>query len=567
MRYLRDPFAASLAIALASCGLFLLDACGGSSSVDTATHLWVAAPAMATAGTPIDVTVTALDATNKVVTGYSGTVHLSSSDSQAVLPKSSALTNGSVTFSTTLRAAGSQTITATDTVTGSITGTSSAIAVSAGPATHLSLSAITTTQSGSAFDITITARDAANNVANGYTGTVHFSSTDPQAALPANATLTDGTGTFSTTLRAAGGQTITATDIVTASITGTSPSINVGSGPATHFTVVSPAAAQAATAFRFTVTARDAANNVVSSYSGTVQFSSTDAQAMLPPISTLTNGTGSFPATLVTIGSQTLTATDTLTASITGTSSSITVSTMPPPFHFSVAAPTTAQSGTSFNFTVTALNTANEVANNYTGTVQFSSTDSQAILPASSTLKNGTGSYSATLQTAGSQTLTATDSVMGSITGTSSSIDVSPGPATHFSVSAPNAVEQAKPFTLIVTARDAANNLVASYAGSVNFSSTDAQAVLAGESPLTNGMGVFSATLKTKGTQMITATDMVTASIEGTSNRIDVITDLCLTRGARCSLAPGSTPCCPPSLRCICIPGGPFGGCLYSCQW
>jgi hypothetical protein len=55
-----------------------------------------------------------------------------------------------------------------------------------------------------------------------YSGIVHFTSSDAQAVLPANATLTNGIGPFNATLKTAGTQTITATDTVTASITGTS---------------------------------------------------------------------------------------------------------------------------------------------------------------------------------------------------------------------------------------------------------------------------------------------------------------------------------------------------------
>jgi hypothetical protein len=124
-----------------------------------------------------------------------------------------------------------------------------------------------------------------------------------------------------------------------------------------------------------------------------------------------------------------------------------------------------------------------------------------------------------------------------------------PAPATHLSVSAPGTVQQGNPFKLIITARDAANNLVAGYAGTVHFSSTDARAGLPGNSTLTNGMGVFSATLGVAGTQTITATDTVTASISGTSSPIDVVTDLCRTRGEHCSPLPGTIPCCP-GLRC-----------------
>jgi len=537
---------------------------GDSSGPSAATHFSVTAPSMATAGTPLAFSVTARDGANNVVAGYSGTVRISSTDGQAVLPRNSTLTNGSGTFSITLRTAGSQTITATDTVTASITGNAPSIEVSAGEANHLSVAATTAAQSGTAFHFTVFARDAASNVAKGYSGTVHFSSSDAHAILPANSTLTDGTGTFSVTLQTAGRQTITATDTVTPTIVGTSSAIAVSSGSPTHFAISAPAAAQSGTALTFTVSALDTANNVANSYSGTVSFSSTDAQATLPPNSALTNGTGTFSATLQAVGSQTLTATDIVTASITGTSSAIAVGPAPPPIHFSVSAPTATQSGKPLNLIVTALNTANEVAGNYGGTVQFSSTDVQAALPANSTLKNGSGTFSATLQTAGNQTVTATDTVTAAITGTSASIDVSPGPATHFSVSGPSAVEATKPFTLIVTARDAANNLAPSYAGTARFTSTDASALLPGNSTLTNGMAVFSATLSTTGIQTISATDTVTASITGTSQPIDVVTALCRTRGERCSVQSGA-PCCP-GLRCTRIPGGVLGGSTYLCE-
>ena len=47
---------------------------------------------------------------------------------------------------------------------------------------------------GSAFTFTVTAEDPYNNTATGYAGTVHFTSSDAAAVLPANATLTNGSG-------------------------------------------------------------------------------------------------------------------------------------------------------------------------------------------------------------------------------------------------------------------------------------------------------------------------------------------------------------------------------------
>jgi hypothetical protein len=93
--------------------------------------------------------------------------------------------------------------------------------------------------------------------------------------------------------------------------------------------------------------------------------------------------------------------------------------------HFSVTAPQDATLGISFNFTVSALDASNNTATTYFGTVHFTSSDSQATLPANSTLTNGTGTFSAKLNTSGSQTITASDTVAPTITGASNAIQVS----------------------------------------------------------------------------------------------------------------------------------------------
>jgi hypothetical protein len=85
----------------------------------TFTHFTVSLPSSATAGDNLSMTVTALDETNSTATGYRGMVHFTSSDPQAVLPGDytfSAADNGMHTFSATLKTAGSQSITATDTL-------------------------------------------------------------------------------------------------------------------------------------------------------------------------------------------------------------------------------------------------------------------------------------------------------------------------------------------------------------------------------------------------------------------------------------------------------------------
>ncbi len=81
-------------------------------------------------------------------------------------------------------------------------------------------------------------------------------------------------------------------------------------GPAASLAITAPPAATSGTPFNFTVTAYDRFGNQAIGYAGTVTFSSTDSSATLPAPSTLTAGAGTFSATLVTPGSQTITATD-----------------------------------------------------------------------------------------------------------------------------------------------------------------------------------------------------------------------------------------------------------------
>jgi uncharacterized repeat protein (TIGR01451 family) len=103
----------------------------GSLTADPATHFRVTAPAIATSGTSFNFTVTALDEFDDVDTTYGGIVNFKSSTGGALFSDGSTLTGGSATFSVALVFYGTSTITATDTVDPSITGTSAPIDVRA----------------------------------------------------------------------------------------------------------------------------------------------------------------------------------------------------------------------------------------------------------------------------------------------------------------------------------------------------------------------------------------------------------------------------------------------------
>ena len=210
----------------------------GSNALDTndicgvltgpATHFAVIAPSPVTSYVAYQITVKALDAQNNVVTGYTGTVHLTSTDPGFVNGTGdSMLTNGVGTFGVAMKQAGTQTITATDTVDPSTTGISNSILVNPGAPDRVILSAPPAINAGESLTFTVTVTDIYGNQSTGYNGTLHFTSTDAAAALPGNSVLAGGTGSFSAVLRTAGTQTVTATDTVTSSITGTSNTIAV----------------------------------------------------------------------------------------------------------------------------------------------------------------------------------------------------------------------------------------------------------------------------------------------------------------------------------------------------
>jgi hypothetical protein len=99
-------------------------------------------------------------------------------------------------------------------------------------------------------------------------------------------------------------------DTGTPTIIGSQTGITVNPAASATTLVVSgyPTSTIAGVAQTFTVTAKDASNNTVTTYTGTVTFSSSDKQAVLPANSALTNGVGTFSATLETAGIQSITA-------------------------------------------------------------------------------------------------------------------------------------------------------------------------------------------------------------------------------------------------------------------
>jgi hypothetical protein len=400
-----------------------------------------------------------------------------------------------------------------------------------------------------------------------FTGVVaSFTDADPGGTVPDyTASIAWGDGHTSTGTIAAGGSgfTVTGTNTYTAdgvyaitvtikdaggSSTTASGTAYVG-GVAKKLSITSTTSATAGTPFAVTVTALDALGNPAYNYAGTVGFTSTDAQAVLPANYTFTAadlGRHVFSVALETAGnagskSQTVTGTDTANGTILGKQAiTVTPGKLNQLRVVSKSAGVTA--GKTVTVTVTAQDAYSNTVTSYVGTVGFSLgyPDARAIVSdpltgASEPLTSftytftaadlGTHSFSVTLTKAGSQTVTATDTASSTVTGTRGAVTVTPAAATHFKISAPASVTHGVAFTFTVTALDPYGNVATGYLGTVAFTSSDGKANLPANYTFTAsdvGVATFTATFNSVGVQSLTATDTKTKSITGTDGSIQV---------------------------------------------
>lgn len=333
-----------------------------------------------------------------------------------------------------------------------------------------------------------------------FTATVGAFSASPLATI-------DGTGNATTpvTPTSSGSGSATATldnQTVTQSFTVASGAPAITSANSATFT--------AGTAGSFTVTTTGTPTPALSESgalpSGVAFIDNGNGTASIMGTATLA---GSYPITITAQNGVAPNATQSFSLTVNpGPATYLVIPGGPEPFY------------TAFGFSIYAYDADNNLATSYNGTVAFTSSDPGFVNLGPVTLVNGVGSQSAVLKTAGTDSITATDTTNPSITGTGS-FTIQPGPATHIGLSAPASTYAGSPISVTVTAYDLFGNVATSYGGTVTFTSTDPLAILPGSSAITNGTGTFSATMETAGTQTITATDAVN-SLVATSGGISV---------------------------------------------
>ncbi|WP_338821743.1 Ig-like domain repeat protein [Bradyrhizobium septentrionale] len=347
---------------------------------------------------------------------------------------------------------------------------------------------------GTAFNVTVTALDASSNIATSYLGTVHFTSNDGAAVLPANYTFGPGDAgahTFSVVLNSAGNRTVTAIDTASSAITGTG-NISV-STRATTISVassVNPSSTGQSVTFTATVTASGGTPT------GTVTFK--DGATTLGAPVTLSGGIATFSTTTLTSGVHSITADYGGDPNFTGsTSSALTQNVNVAPSTTTLTSPANpSRVGQSVTFTATVTGTSGTP----TGTVTFK--DGATALGAPVTLAGGIATFSTTALTGGAHSITAVYAGDTNFTGSTSSaltqnVNVTSSTATLTSSANPSKAGQSVTFTATVTGASGTPT------GMVTFK--DGATTIGGPVPLSGGAATFSTNALSAGTHAVTA--------------------------------------------------------------
>lgn len=340
-----------------------------------------------------------------------------------------------------------------------------------------------TAVAGTTAPVTVVALDSFGNRANEVTSVTLTTPNDPRVG-DQTVTLTDGAGSSPVTLETAGSQALTAT---TGLISGSQTNITINPGSATRVEVTGlPAQVVAGAAQTLQVTAFDSLDNVATSFTGTVTFTS-DAASNVPSMVFLAGSGGqqSKGGYIFTVAGPDRTLNASVGSSVLGAHLPFEVAPAAPATISVTGFPAQTTAGMAGSVTVTLKDSNGNLATNFTGQVRFSSNDMRnPTLPADytfsaanagiKTFTNGVVLKQATTNAIITASIITASIVGAAVTGSQSQITVLPAATNAFKLSglsSPATAGVAQTFT--VRAVDAFSNITPSFAGDAVLSSTD----------------------------------------------------------------------------------------------
>ena len=404
---------------------------------------------------------------------------------------------------------------------------------------------------GVPFSVTVRATDNTWSLVPGATDVVGILASDASATLPGPSGLSGGVATFQVTLNAAGTFTIFAHDQTDGTIPdGTSSGVRALALQGFRFEGISQKHRTAGTPWGTSVTAVDPAGNPVTGFSGQVrlkEITSLGDGRISPELVTLSNGVWSGNVTVyradetsINRGNVNLYAELPAAPQKNGASDPFIVhpgtfariqltvpGEIPLPGSVSGKLGTPATQSAGRAFTVNAWSTDaywNPLPS--VDNVRITSSDAAASTPVTGALTNGSRSFSLSLGTVGTQTLTIADLTSGGIQGmTSPGITVIPSNVHHFVVGTIASPQVAGvPVAVTIRATDASGNTIPNYAGdAVVVANTGAGSITPEQITFTAGVWAGPMTFKGAGGSVsFTVADYSAPPHTGTSNSFTV---------------------------------------------
>ncbi|MCD6168046.1 MAG: hypothetical protein J7J33_01915, partial [Caldisericia bacterium] len=460
-------------------------------------------------GVPFHIRIEAHDMDHNLIYDLNTTLTLTSSVGN-IIPNTVTMTNGVFEGDVTIDTP-TPDVFITATSEGK-SGNSNHFSVSAG-LHHFTFDPVANPQTaGTQFFVKIYAKDHLDNVIPNFSATVNLSATVPTNYViePTSVTFQNGMWQGYVTLYKSGTNVQLKADF--ASKYGLSNTFNVIPGPLHHFKVTSNTLDAATGEYRpvgpqtagcvfdpgahpenaLRITAVDQWENTVTTYTGTIHFTSTDSLAVLPGDYTFTgsgpgndNGTHTFGAvTMNTPGIHTITVYDTSNPSVSGTSNEFTVASQTVDhFEFDFIGPQTINN--SFDVTIYAKDSNGYIISAWDDTDTwgiYGGGTCNADISASSGNVNGGATYTTPNFYLGTITvaisldtpspnmrLTATS---GAITGTSDPFTCASNVLHHFQFEPISNQTAGVPFQITITARDMAGSLITVWNGIANLSAS-----------------------------------------------------------------------------------------------
>ncbi len=238
----------------------------------------------------------------------------------------------------------------------------------------------------------------------------------------------------------------------------------------------------------------------------------TSTSPMTTPTVDFTNGVATIYVKFVNGGTQTITATDSATSSITGSAGTY-VQVPDAVASFGTNLPAAVYAGMQTTVHATAYDANGLVDKEYSGTADLTTTASGVTFSTTAVqFHDGTATFQVTFGTAGtSEPITLTDSAISTATDTFST-KVIADVATGYAISLPSRVNAGQPVSVQVTAVDDNGTTVSSYSGTATVTITGASTT-SENITFTKGIATFSVTFASSaaGTQgTVTVTDQAT---------------------------------------------------------